>query len=658
MEHLEFVRNIAQVPSGVLMWIVLLPLLGSALNGLRVVTANARGGRNSEGTTAFLACSASILAFLFAFSAFLHLRGEAEGSVLTQNLFPWIESGGFRLKAALQMDALSALMALFVTFVSALIHVYSIGYMKGDPGYARYFSFLNLFLFFMLLLVLSDSLLLMFVGWEGVGLCSYLLISFWFDDPAKAEAGKKAFLTNRIGDAGFLVGMFMILAATGSLNFAEIQSSREALTETVATVACLAFLLGATGKSAQIPLYVWLPDAMAGPTPVSALIHAATMVTAGVYMVARLHFLYAISPVALTVVAVVGAATALVAATIAVAQNDIKKVLAYSTVSQLGFMFLGAGTGGYGTGIFHVMTHAFFKACLFLGAGSVIHALHGQQDIRKMGGLLKQVPVTALAFVAATLSIAGFPLTAGFFSKDEILWRTLATPNFVLPWLPGALFAVAVVAAFLTAFYMTRLVVLTFFGEFRGTREEREHLHESPRVMTIPLVVLAFLSLTAGFLGVPHAIGGHHRIEAFLEPVFGHSTPEASAVPEAFEPYAMLGSAVVALLGILAAWWVYSRKPLREPGRGLGARIKTLLENKYYVDEVYDATILRFVRFLARAISWRFVDGLVIERGVEAVVEAGKRSAAAARRVQAGPVRAYLAYVLMGAAFLLYWVSR
>jgi NADH-quinone oxidoreductase subunit L len=659
MEELEIVRNIAQVPHSALALVLMAPLAGFLLNALRTLVAAGGGPRPGEGATSFFACAGALLSFLFAAAAFLALRSQPEGSVLVQPLFPWIESGELHVPVGLQMDPLSALMALFVTFTASVIHVYSIGYMKGDAGHSRYFAYLNLFLFFMLLLILSDGLLAMFVGWEGVGLCSYLLISFWFTDAAKAEAGKKAFLANRVGDAGFLVGIFLAYTALGSLNFAEMQSSRGAMSALFATATCLAFFMGAAGKSAQIPLYVWLPDAMAGPTPVSALIHAATMVTAGVYMVARLHFLFALSPVALTVVAVIGAATALLAALIAVAQNDIKKVLAYSTVSQLGLMFLGAGTGGYSSGIFHVMTHAFFKAGLFLGAGSVIHAMHGEQDIRRMGGLRKHIPVTTLSFAAAWLAISGLPPFAGFFSKDEILWRALATPNLVLPWLPTVLFATGVCVSFLTAFYMTRLFVLTFFGEFRGTREQEEKVHESPAVMTGPLIVLAVLSVGAGWLGLPHAVGGNHWVGHFLEPVFGHSTPEASALPETLEPWLMLFATLLALSAVWAAWVVYLREPKKATARFQPlAPLKRWMQERFYVDELYDATVLAFVRFLSAKVSFRFMDRLVIERAVEMAAAAGLKAAEAARRVQVGTARAYLAYLLVGAGLLLWWVTR
>ncbi len=659
MEQLEFVRNIDQAPFGSLWLIVAAPLLGFILNGLRTLVAAGRRQGLGENTTSFIACSGSALSFLFACQAFFALRAQPEGTLLTQTLFPWIEAGTLRIQAGLQMDALSAFMVLFVTAVSALIHVYSIGYMKKDPGYTRYFSYLNLFLFFMLLLVLADSLLLMFVGWEGVGLCSYLLISFWFEDEAKAEAGKKAFLANRIGDAGFLIGIFILFAATGTLHFNEIQATREALDPRWVTAACLAFFLGAVGKSAQIPLYVWLPDAMAGPTPVSALIHAATMVTAGVYMVARLHFLYALSPLALTVVAAVGIVTALMAATIAVAQNDIKKVLAYSTISQLGLMFVAAGTGGYAAGLFHVMTHAFFKAGLFLGAGSVIHAMHGKQDIRDMGGLIKHIPVTGITFAIAGLSLAGFPFFSGFFSKDEILWRALATPNLIFPWMPWVLFTATALVSLLTAFYITRLMILVFFGEFRGTREEEEEVHESPKVMTWPLMILAFFAITIGWLGAPKAIGGGQRVDSFLEPVFGHSTPEASAFPLSVVPILMLFSGLVVCVGIAWAWMVYYRKSSRSPGWiRFFEPLKTLLQNKYYVDEFYDRTVLAFTRGFARWFSVRFIDQMIIERTVEGLAATAQQAAQWTRRIQVGTVRVYLAYLLVGTALLLYLVSR
>ncbi|MCB1182440.1 NADH-quinone oxidoreductase subunit L [bacterium] len=497
-----------------LRWIVLVPLLGAAVNGL----LNRRLPRQVAG---LLACAAVGISFALSLTVFLRLAGmPAEARFVNDIVTTWIGFGNLQVDLGFAMDPLSGVMALVVTGVGFLIHIYSLGYMSHDKGFPRFFTYLNLFIFAMMTLVLGENLLMLFVGWEGVGLCSYLLISFWFGEEANAAAGKKAFVVNRIGDFGFLLGMFVIGATLlphlgvgeGLLSFRVLQAHAGTLAP-AATLICLLLFVGATGKSAQIPLYIWLPDAMAGPTPVSALIHAATMVTAGVYMIARMNFLFVLAPTAMNVVAVVGAVTAIFAATIALTQNDIKKVLAYSTVSQLGYMMLACGVGAFAMGIFHVMTHAFFKALLFLGSGSVIHAMSDEQDMRVMGGLRKKLPVTFATFMVGTLALAGiFPL-AGFFSKDEILWKTWSSGNTLL-WALGFL------GAGLTAFYMMRLVVLTFFGENRASAEVKHHIHESPATMTMPLVILAVLSVVGGWVGIPHFMGGGAHFEQWLEPVF------------------------------------------------------------------------------------------------------------------------------------------
>ncbi len=575
---------------------------------------------------------------------------------MVQELFDWINSGAFQVNMNFQLDALSMVMVVFITFVSSLIHLYSAGYMKDDPGFGRYFTFLNLFLFSMLVLIMAQNLLVLFLGWEGVGFCSYLLIGFWFEDEAKANAGKKAIIVNRIGDAGFLAGLLMVFALAGTFNFNDLQTHKMVFTSLTATIVCLCFFFGAAGKSAQIPLYIWLPDAMAGPTPVSALIHAATMVTAGVYLVARLHFLFVLAPWASMVVAVIGVLTALLAATIAVTQNDIKKVLAYSTISQLGFMFLGAGVSAYSAGIFHLITHGFFKACLFLGAGSVIHAMKGEQDIRKMGGLLKHIPLTSLSFLLGWIAISGIlPLCGGFNSKDEILWRALATPNSVFPILPEILYFIALATAFLTAYYMTRLVVLVFFGEYRGDKEVFEHLHESPRIMTLPLFVLGIGSLVSGWIGMPEAIGGGNALGRYLDPLFHLSTLEPDGVSGKMEPLLMLLSFLVAILGALLAWYVYGLKHvLSQKLFKLIPGGKKAIEQKYYVDELYDVTVVRWVRGLAHWVSDRLVEQLLINRLIEALVQGLVMAAKFFKKLQVGLVRVYLAYVVAGAGLLIY----
>ncbi|HHI02639.1 MAG TPA: NADH-quinone oxidoreductase subunit L, partial [candidate division Zixibacteria bacterium] len=491
--------------------IPLFPLIGFLINGLFL-------GRLSKKFVSFIACGAVGLSFFYSAHLFFELLSlPADARIIEEILFVWIPSGQFNVNIGFLLDPLSIVMVLVVTGVSFLIHIYSIGYMHDDPGYARYFTYLNLFVFSMLILVLADNYLLMFIGWEGVGLCSYLLIGFWFEKKSATDAGKKAFIVNRIGDFGFLLGLFIIFWQVGSLDFATVFEKAPAMFAvggTLITAATLLLFLGATGKSAQIPLFVWLPDAMEGPTPVSALIHAATMVTAGVYMIARSNVLYMMAPTTLAVVAIVGMATAFFAGTIALAQNDIKRVLAYSTVSQLGYMFVACGVAAFTAGIFHLMTHAFFKALLFLGSGSVIHAMAGQQDMRYMGGLKKYMPTTYWTFIIATLAIAGIPLFSGFFSKDEILWKAFSS-QYGSTWL----WVFGFLAAGMTAFYMFRLVYLTFFGKERMESQTREHLHESPKVMTVPLMLLAVLSIVGGYVGIPHILGGVNHFEHFLEPV-------------------------------------------------------------------------------------------------------------------------------------------
>ncbi|HTC21842.1 MAG TPA: NADH-quinone oxidoreductase subunit L [bacterium] len=640
-------------------WLILAaPLLGALVNGLLVLISARRKSAFAPALHATLACGAVILSFLASWFTFLHFKALPDGSILTQELFDWIEAGTFHVKMGFELDALSMTMVVFITFVSSLIHLYSIGYMKDDPGFGRFFTYLNLFLFSMLVLVMGQNLLVLFLGWEGVGFCSYLLIGFWFEDEAKANAGKKAIIVNRIGDAGFLAGLLVVFALAGTFNFDELQLGKHAFSELSATIICLCFFFGAAGKSAQIPLYVWLPDAMAGPTPVSALIHAATMVTAGVYLIARLNFLFVLAPWASTLVAVIGVLTALLAATIALGQTDIKKVLAYSTISQLGFMFLGVGVSAYGAGIFHLITHGFFKACLFLAAGSVIHAMKGEQDIRKMGGLLKHLPVTSVSFLLGWMAISGIlPFCGGFNSKDAILWKTLATPNPVIPFLPEILYFTALFTAFLTAFYMTRLVVLVFFGDYRGDQEIFEHVHESPKIMTVPLLVLAIGSIVCGWIGMPESIGGGNSLGKFLEPIFHLSTVEATNVSAKMEPLLMLMSFLVAGLGVGMAWYVYGWKHTISP---LLLKMipggKKAIEKKYYVDEIYDVLVVRMVRGFAEWVSNRLVEQILINRVVEGIAQGLAFLARLIQKTQVGLVRVYLAYVVAGAALLIYLI--
>jgi NADH-quinone oxidoreductase subunit L len=627
---------------GLLTLIVVLPLLGFVVNGLLATRLAAAPLGNGFVTT--IACGLPIASFLLAVKCSVDLLAGG-GAPIVETAFVWTQVADNSFPVAFYFDRLTAVMVLIVTGVGSLIHIYSIGYMKEDAGYGRYFAYLNLFLFFMLMLVLGRSLLVLFVGWEGVGLASYLLIGFWFEDSDKAAAGKKAFITNRIGDAGFLLGMFLLYFAFGTLDMDRINAAFLAGPAPAVSASLVGVLLfiGASGKSAQIPLHVWLPDAMAGPTPVSALIHAATMVTAGVYLVARMHGIYVHAPEASALIAGVGAATAFFAATIAVTQTDIKKVLAYSTVSQLGFMFVALGVGAYGVAIFHLYTHAFFKACLFLGAGSVIHALGGKQDIMAMGGLARRIPVTFITFAVATAAIAGFPPLSGFFSKDEILWFAFASERGGSP----LLYAVTAGTALLTSFYMFRLLWLTFLGTSRMDHETEHHVHESPFSMTSMLALLAALSAVGGFLALPH----------FLEPVL----PLAKAREElhALETPLIAASVAIALLGLAGAWLFYR-------GNGaLAARIapsfallNRLLFNKYYIDELYERLIGRPLVWISEHGFLGFGDRLLIDGSLNGLARLAQRSAGVLARVQTGNLQMYLLLVLIGSLACLAWGLR
>ncbi len=631
------------------LWLVpALPLAAVLLNLLL-------GGRLGRRGVAALACGAVGASFVVALRAVLKLAAlPAEARTVVETAFTWFAVGDLSVPVAFQLDPLSAVMMLVVTGVGFIIHVYSVGYMAGDPGFRRFFLYLNLFTFAMLTLVMADNFLLLFVGWEGVGLCSYLLIGFWYHKPSAAEAGKKAFVMNRVGDFGFLLGLLLLFVMTGSLRFQEVFPSvarQFATGAPLVTVAALLLFLGATGKSAQIPLFTWLPDAMEGPTPVSALIHAATMVTAGVYMVARCHVLYLLSPIALETVAVIGAATALFAATIGVAQNDIKRVLAYSTVSQLGYMFFACGVGAFASGIFHLMTHAFFKALLFLGAGSVIHALSQEQDLRRMGGLAPRLPWTHATLLVGTLTIAGFPPLAGFFSKDEILSSAFASGHLGV-WAAGTL------AALLTAFYMFRLYFLAFRGPSRLGHEAEHHVHESPWSMRGPLVALAALSAVGGLVGMPFQEGGH-PFARWMAPVFagaaGHG--EAAAAHPHLAPGVECGllalAVVVAALGWLAARGLY--------GRGLEAALRAqervaglwrVLEHKYWVDELYDALVVRPLKWTADRF-WEFWDTRVVDGAVNGLGYVVAGVSAVLRLFQTGFVGTYALFIGLGVAVLL-----
>ncbi|MGI9246382.1 MAG: NADH-quinone oxidoreductase subunit L [Steroidobacteraceae bacterium] len=618
--------------------IVLLPLAGFLLNGLL-------GRRLGCTFVSVVGCGLPILAFALTLVAFSRLQPEGPGAALVEVAYRWASVGEHSFDVALYFDRLSAVMTLIVTGVGSLIHVYSTGYMKGDPGYARYFAYLNLFLFFMLTLVLGRSLLVCFVGWEGVGLASYLLIGFWFEDPAKAAAGKKAFITNRVGDAGFLLGLFLLYHAFGTLDMDAVNAafSGSVAPAVSANLVGLLLFIGATGKSAQIPLHVWLPDAMAGPTPVSALIHAATMVTAGIYLIARMHGVYEHAAEASAVVAVIGIATSFFAATIALVQTDIKKVLAYSTISQLGFMFMALGVGAYGVAVFHLYTHAFFKACLFLGAGSVIHALGGEQDIRRMGGLARRIPVTFATFTVATAAIAGIPPLAGFFSKDEILWFAFASERGGSP----LLWAIGSATALMTSLYMFRLLWLTFLTPSRMSREVEQHVHESPLSMTIVLLILAVLSAVGGFLPLPD----------FLEPVLPLAT--ASDSLRHLEHTLVYIAVALAVAGFLGATWLY-RGGL-EQGEALASRfprLHRLLGGRYFVDEIYDAVLGRPLLWVSDRVFLRAGDRFLIDGTLHGIAATTRRMASRLGRIETGQLQWYVAMAVLGLVTCLLWVWR
>jgi NADH-quinone oxidoreductase subunit L len=648
------------------------PAIGFLINGFF-------GRRYDKRIVGWVACSALGLSFLTSILIFFQLIGRPPTERHFEKvLFDWVVSGSLQTVIGYQIDPLSILMALVVSGVSFFIHIYSVGYMHDDPGYPRYFTYLNLFVFMMLNLILANNFLLMFVGWEGVGLCSYLLIGFWFEKDSASNAGKKAFVVNRVGDFGFLLGMFLLFTSLGkhgiwTLDFSEVFANAHLLDTGTVTAITILLFIGACGKSAQIPLYVWLPDAMEGPTPVSSLIHAATMVTAGVYMVARCNVLYSMAPVSMMIVAIVGVATAIYTASIGFCQNDIKKVLAYSTISQLGYMFLGVGVGAYSAGIFHLMTHAFFKGLLFLGAGSVMHALSGELDMRKMGALRKKIPYTFWTFFIATLAIAGIPGLSGFFSKDEILWQAFSSSNgHFLLWL------VAAVAAGMTAFYMFRALFMTFFGESRVDEHVAHHIHESPKIMTVPLMILAVLSIIGGYIGIPHVLGGANHIHDFLAPVLGGGAEPAKAhagitlLSQAWasggesgghsaslEIFMMAVSVVIALIGIGIAYIFYVKNPalpklLAEKQKGL----YKLVFNKYYVDELYEILFINSLKQLGIGL-WRGFDEFVIDGTVNGIAYLIGWISGVMRRMQTGLVQNYAFSMIIGGVILVgYYMVR
>ncbi len=634
---------------------VIFPLIGFLINGLF--------GRKikNEIIIGIIGSSAVGLAFIISLGAFLQtLSLPVDQRANTVELFTWLSANGLNIKFAYLVDQLSLTMSLIVTGVGFLIHVYSIGYMHGDKGFWRFFAYLNLFIFAMMNLVLGDNFVVLFLGWEGVGLCSYLLIGFWYDKKFEksttADAAKKAFIVNRIGDFGFLLGIFLIYYTFDSLNFIEVFSKVQSLSvnETTFSLIALFLFIGATGKSAQIPLYVWLPDAMAGPTPVSALIHAATMVTAGVYMVSRASILFASAPAIMMLVAVVGLLTALFAASIGLVQNDFKKILAYSTISQLGYMFLAAGVGAFSASIFHVMTHAFFKALLFLGAGSVIHGMHEEQNIQKYGGLKKYMPKTYATFLIAALAISGFPGLSGFFSKDEILWYAYANGGFIF-WL------IAAFTAMLTAFYVFRLFSLTFLGEERFDHH-KIHPHESPAVMTIPLIILAVLSVFGGYVGIPEIFSGENGnlFEKWLAPVYEPAEQKMMHYglhTHAQEILLMTISVILALSSIYFALYVYTKnKNIAENISLKFRKFYNLLLNKYYVDEIYDATVVKPIVKGSEQVLWKFTDSFIIDGIVNGVAKITAIISEYIRKIQTGIAQFYALVFVAGIAAVLLWI--
>jgi NADH-quinone oxidoreductase subunit L len=639
-----------------LLLMLLPPLAGAALNGIL-------GRRLSQAIVSLIACGSAGLSMVFAIlSAWAYSVSAGQPAPFVHSYFTWIQAGDLRADYALYYDRLTLVMTLTVTVVAFLIHLYSRGYMEHEGGYYRFFSYLNLFLFMMLTLVTAANYPLMFVGWEGVGLCSYLLIGFYFRKKSASDAGKKAFIVTRIGDAGFSVGVALLFWTFHSLDFQRVFRAITSLSSTelegTLTAICLLIFLGAVGKSAQLPLYVWLPDAMEGPTPVSALIHAATMVTAGVYLVARSSVLYAHAPAALAVVGIVGCLTAFFAATIALTQNDLKRMLAYSTISQLGYMFLGCGVGVFAAGIFHLMTHAFFKSLLFLAAGSVMHAMSGELDMRKMGGLRHKLKITHATFLIATLAISGVPMFAGFFSKDEILAGAYAGP-LSRTWL----YWLGTITAGLTAFYMFRSLCLTFWGESRVEPEAQRHLHESGSKMTVPLILLAFFSTVAGYVSWPRVFGGSEGFDRYLEPVFSPAEEALRNTPPhhfgGLSGGLLMGfSVLAALAGIaVAVWWYWKSTDVPKKLAERFAALHEILVHKYYVDEFYHWLIVRPIcvasdKFLWRKVDAGAIDGVLVDGTGHASASVG----GVLRRIQSGNIRSYAAWVLLGAVLWLLYI--
>lgn len=626
-------------------WLIpILPLAGFIINGI---------GRNTlpKAVIGFIGSLLVLISFGLGVGAFLQVKSG--GALQVINLFDWFSvNGAFKVSFSFLVDQLSAIMLLIITGVGFLIHLYSIGYMKDDAGFGKFFAYLNLFIFFMLLLVLGSNYLVMFIGWEGVGLCSYLLIGFWYTNPSYADAAKKAFIMNRIGDLGFIIAIFLMMLIFGSADYLDIfhKAGTAQYQGTPYVLITMLLFVGAVGKSAQLPLFTWLPDAMAGPTPVSALIHAATMVTAGIYMIARSNILFTLAPVTLHVIAITGLATAVVAALIALSQTDIKKVLAYSTVSQLGYMFLGLGVGAYTGAFFHVLTHAFFKALLFLGAGSVIHGMSGEQDMRSMGGLKGKLPITFITMLIGTIAISGIPPFAGFFSKDEILAHTFMQST--------SMYVIGVITAMFTSFYMFRMLYLTFYGKFRGTHDQEHHLHESPPTMTIPLIILAILSIVGGFIGVPASLGGNHILEHFLSPVFEASNKllPVKELTDSTEKTLMIISVAGAVIALIFAYIKYVKKsdvPVADNEER--PALVGISYHKFYLDELYD-TIIRKPLDALSVFFYKVTDRLGIDGFVNGLGKGSIEASKGLRLLQTGNVGYYIFMMVIGIITILGYI--
>jgi NADH-quinone oxidoreductase subunit L len=633
--------------SNYFIFIPLLPLIGFLFNGLLGKKIN------SEKVSGIIGSVTVLIPFLLSIFAFTEVLGLPEDSrKIILNYFPWINTGSLAIYYSFLVDPLSLVMVFVVTGVGFIIHVYSIGYMHGDKGFAKFFAFMNLFIFAMLNLVLADNFLLVFLGWEGVGLCSYLLIGFWYEKKFTGDAAKKAFIVNRIGDFGFLIAMFLLFMNFHTLDISAFLGSISGmqLNNGLLLAIALLFFLGATGKSAQIPLFVWLPDAMAGPTPVSALIHAATMVTAGVYLIARCSILYSLSPIASNVILIIGIATALISASIALKQNDIKKILAYSTISQIGFMFIALGTNSYALAIFHLITHAFFKALLFLGSGSIIHGMHEEQDITKMGGLKNKMKVTYVTFFMGALAISGIPPLSGFFSKDEIMWKTFENTGIIF-------YIIVLFIAALTAFYMFRLIGLAFFGK---PRYDEKHIepHESPKVMTVPLIILAILSVIGGFIGFPHYLGIPNVLDQWLKPVFKNAYAITETYrhigeqPVAIELIFVIVSIVVATIAIYISFKKFSTKEKFVEEKGFGK----VLEKKYYLDEIYEASIVKPIEFTSEKFLWNIFDVKIIDGAVNGLANYFGKLSLDWRKLQSGVVQDYATVAIAGVVLILLYI--